>query len=111
MSPTEIRQKLRTPRGIKEVEPPEGISEQRVLLEQIMLDDGSTYEGEWAVSQEDPTRKIREGYGIQLWMDGSIYEGWFCKDRAAGRGRLIHSDGYIYEGEWQNDKAEGRGTY
>jgi hypothetical protein len=111
VSPSEIRQKLRTPRGVKEVEPPEGISEQRVLLEQIMLDDGSTYEGEWAVSQEDPTRKIREGYGIQLWMDGSIYEGWFCKDRAAGRGRLIHSDGYIYEGEWQNDKAEGRGTY
>ena len=44
-------------------------------------------------------------------MDGSIYEGWFSKDRAAGFGRLIHSDGYIYEGEWQNDKAEGNGTY
>jgi hypothetical protein len=50
VSPSEIRSKLRSPRGIKEAEPPIGMSEQRVQLEQIMLDDGSTYEGEWVIS-------------------------------------------------------------
>ena len=110
-SPSEIRAKLGSPRKIKEGPPPPGISDDRVMLEQVMLDDGSTYEGEWVVKPDDPNSKIREGYGVQLWMDGSIYEGWFSKDRATGKGRLIHSDGYIYEGEWQNDKAEGHGTY
>lgn len=81
----------------------------------MTLDDGSTYEGEWASIRTKPGTdgytRVREGYGVQRWMDGSIYEGWYKADRANGLGRLIHTDAYIYEGDWVDDKAEGYGTY
>jgi len=53
----------------------------------------------------------RHGRGVQIWSDGSIYEGYWRNDQANICGRLIHADGDAYEGEWYNDKAEGRGTY
>ncbi len=33
------------------------------------------------------------------------------KNKANGRGRLIHSDGDVYEGLWVDDKAHGYGVY
>lgn len=69
------------------------------------LDSLSVYKGQW--SKEG----LRQGRGIQLWPDGSKYEGYWLNDMANGRGRLIHSDGDVYEGEWVNDKAQGKGTY
>jgi hypothetical protein len=53
----------------------------------------------------------RDGMGKQIWPDGSLYEGFWDKDKANGMGRLIHSDGDVYEGEWFNDKAHGYGVY
>jgi hypothetical protein len=44
---------------------------------------------------------------MQIWKDGSKYEGYWKFDMANGKGRLIHSDGDVYEGEWLNDKAHG----
>ena len=44
---------------------------------------------------------------MQLWRDGSKYEGYWSSDMANGKGRLIHSDGDVYEGDWLNDKAHG----
>ena len=55
--------------------------------------------------------KIRHGRGIQVWIDGSKYEGYWLNDKANKKGKLIHSDGDIYEGEWKDDKAEGFGKY
>ena len=69
------------------------------------LDNGAIYKGFW--SREG----LRQGRGVQVWHDGSKYEGYWSNDMANGRGRLIHADGDIYEGEWFNDKAHGRGTY
>ena len=43
------------------------------------------YEGEW--TEEDSKR---HGKGIQVWPDGSVYEGYWKHDKASGRGRLIH---------------------
>lgn len=40
----------------------------------------------------------RHGRGIQVWMDGSKYEGYWKRDKANVRGKLIHADGDIYEG-------------
>ena len=71
-----------------------------------MLNDNSTYEGEWNVETN-----MRHGRGIQIWQDGSIYEGYWVHDKANGRGRLIHGDGDIYEGMWKDDKASGYGQY
>ena len=60
------------------------------------------YEGEWSVKEN-----MRHGAGIQVWNDGSIYEGLWEHDKAAGPGRLIHADGDVYEGNWKDDKADG----
>ena len=69
------------------------------------LDNGAIYVGEWT------KEGLRHGRGLQVWKDGSKYEGYWKQDMANGKGRLIHSDGDVYEGEWHNDKAHGRGTY
>lgn len=58
------------------------------------------YEGEWDLETNE-----RDGYGIQVWKDGSMYEGSFKQGRAHGKGRLIHPDGDVYEGKWKDDKA------
>ena len=63
------------------------------------LDNKAVYHGEW-------TREgLREGKGVQIWKDGSKYEGYWKDDQANGVGRLIHTDGDCYYGEWLNDKA------
>jgi hypothetical protein len=68
------------------------------------LDNQAIYQGQW-------TREgLREGRGIQVWQDGSKYEGYWKNDQANGYGRLIHADGDCFYGEWLNDKAHGRGT-
>jgi hypothetical protein len=46
-----------------------------------------------------------------MWSDGSVYEGFWEKDMANGKGRLIHGDGDLYIGEWLDDKAHGKGKY
>jgi hypothetical protein len=72
----------------------------------IRMDNGARYQGQW-----NTDTNMREGYGAQIWADGSIYEGMWRNDKANGVGRLIHADGDVYEGNWQNDKAEGLGVY
>jgi len=42
--------------------------------------------------------------GIQIWPNGSVYEGHFKNNLANGKGRLIHADQDIYEGYWLNGK-------
>ena len=63
------------------------------LLESVEYENQAVYYGEW--SQET---KQRHGRGIQVWIDGSRYEGYWMKDKANKRGKLTHSDGDIYEG-------------
>ena len=60
----------------------------------VKLESGAHYEGEW----DEQGRK--DGRGIQVHADGSIYEGYWKEDFAHGRGRLIHTDGDVYNGEW-----------
>ena len=42
----------------------------------------------------------KDGKGIQIWPDGSQYEGYWKDNMAHGQGRLIHGDGDVYEGNW-----------
>ncbi len=73
---------------------------------QIEYENKSVYYGEW-----NPTTDQRHGRGIQCWLDGSRYQGYWQNDKANIRGLLFHADGDIYEGEWLEDKAHGNGTY
>lgn len=52
---------------------------------------------------------IKHGKGMQIWPDGSIYEGWFKNNHAHGVGRFINTMGIIYEGDWIEDRIEGIG--
>ena len=66
------------------------------------------YSGEWRIVDD---QLMRQGYGVLVWPDGSLYEGYIVGDRVNGYGRLIHADGDQYEGQWCNDQAHGFGTY
>jgi hypothetical protein len=72
----------------------------------VTLENGAKYQGEWIKATE-----TRQGKGIQIWSDGSKYEGWWKNNKANGRGRLIHADGDVFEGQWKDDKAHGYGIY
>ena len=62
------------------------------------------YYGEWKDNEI-------YGRGVQQWLDGSRYEGYFIEGKASIRGKLFHSNGDTYEGEWLNNKANGHGLY
>src|SRR6056300_1660644 len=78
---------------------------EKVLKDNIKLESGAEYEGEWDLEGR------KHGKGVQIWVDGSLYEGYWKNDKANGRGRLIHADGDVYNGEWKDDKAHGFGIY
>ena len=72
----------------------------------MTLEDGSEYEGEWLLGTQ-----IRQGKGVLLKKDGSLYEGYFINNLASGKGRTIHANGDYYQGQHKEDKAHGFGTY
>ena len=76
------------------------------LKQAVEYENKAIFYGEWSNIDNE-----RYGRGIQIWMDGSKYEGYWKNDKANVRGKLIHADGDIYEGEWVDDKAEGYGVY
>jgi len=71
-----------------------------------LLDNKTRYEGQWNTKTNE-----RDGMGVLIWPDGSIYEGFWKHNKANGKGRLIHADRDVYVGDWQDDKAHGEGTY
>ena len=81
-------------------------NETREFRDIVQLENNSNYYGQWSIQTNQ-----RDGFGIQVWSDGSKYIGYWINDKANGLGRLIHADGDVYEGEWKEDKANGRGEY
>lgn len=49
-----------------------------------------TYEGEWNSEGE------KHGRGVQIWDNGTIYEGYWYHDKPHGRGRIVHHNGDVY---------------
>lgn len=76
------------------------------LKQTVEYENKAIFYGEWSVDKNE-----RHGRGIQVWLDGSKYEGYWKNDKANIRGKLIHADGDEYEGEWLEDKADGYGVY
>ena len=62
------------------------------------------YSGEWRFCE-------RSGVGVQVAEDGSIYEGYFKRDKKHLWGRQIYSNGELYEGEWKNGQRDGQGRF
>lgn len=71
----------------------------------VRMENDAIFTGEWN------SNKLRHGKGVQMWSDGSCYEGYWENDKANGKGRLIHANGDVYEGDWKDDKAHGKGIY
>ena len=69
-----------------------------------ILEDESSYEGEWKNGK-------RDGLGILCWKDVSKFIGEFIEDKVLGFGKLIHEDGDIYTGYWNDFQAQGIGYY
>ena len=76
------------------------------LKQSVEYENRAIYYGEW-----EKNGNKRHGRGIQVWTDGSRYEGYWKEDKANVKGKLTHSDGDVYEGEWLEDKAHGYGVY
>ena len=58
--------------------------------------DGSRFEGNFYEG-------LKHGKGHFKWRDGSSYEGDFNLNHIEGRGVFVWSDGSSYSGEWHND--------
>jgi len=56
---------------------------------------------------------LRDGQGICLYNNGTIYEGSWKKNKEHGHGVLVTGDRkrIIYEGTWERGKMHGKGTY
>ena len=66
--------------------------------------DGSKYEGEWREG-------LKHGEGIFTWNDGRSYVGEYKNDKKHGRGTYTWTNGCEYSGQWRNGKQHGEGTY
>jgi len=66
--------------------------------------DTTIYEGQWH-------NDTMNGWGVQKWPDGSLYEGIFLDGKREIRGRLIFSNLDVYEGSFESDTFHGHGTY
>ncbi|TNV86548.1 hypothetical protein FGO68_gene17393 [Halteria grandinella] len=76
------------------------------FMTNIKVQSNTIYTGQF-----DPTTSTKQGFGIQIWPDGSKYVGLWLQGKASGFGRFILADGDAYEGSWLDGKAHGTGIY
>lgn len=48
--------------------------------------------------------KERKGFGVAVFEDGKIYEGFWEKDKMEGNGRMTYKNGSQYTGDWLKGK-------
>ena len=59
---------------------------ERVYIDEYReVGEGKVYKGQWNKKTGE-----KDGVGVQLWPDGSKYEGTWRRDKANGRGRMTH---------------------
>lgn len=80
-------------------------------LEETVYKDGGIFITDRVVMQDKKNPSYREGRGLMIFSDGSLYEGDWQKDKQDGFGRHIHLDGDVYEGQWKDNMAHGLGRY
>jgi hypothetical protein len=86
-----------------------------VYMDELVYSNGAVYRGQVKPVSGAPETEdqmgVRHGYGVQVWIDGAKYKGYWQDNRAHGRGCFWHADGDMFEGDFANDKSNGMGTY
>ena len=67
-------------------------------------DDGTYYQGEFINSKKN-------GIGLYRWPDGTIYQGEFVNNQMSGTGVILYSDDRIYSGQILNGYMNGYGIF
>ena len=84
----------------------ESIDDVHEIRDLRIMENESKYEGEW-----DRKRNCIDGRGVQIWNDGTRYEGMWVDGKQHGYGRIVYPEGESYVGDWRNNQIEGQGTY
>lgn len=68
------------------------------------------FEDGYYYGQYNAATKEREGKGVCVFKNFTLYEGFWKDDNPNGTGRLINSAGTIYVGGFENGQYHGEGT-
>jgi hypothetical protein len=63
------------------------------FTEDFVFENGNHYSGYMKKG-----KVIKQGYGIQIWPSGTVYEGNWENNVAHGKGKFTHVNGNVYEG-------------
>ena len=84
----------------------EEVKKQNLELRKVVIEeDNVIYHGYWNKDN------IKEGYGQELFSNGSKYEGFWVNGEFHGQGRFIYENGDYFFGEWKDGKTDGKGTF
>jgi len=68
-----------------------------VYMDELIYSNGAVYRGQVKPVSGTPETEdlmgVRHGYGVQVWVDGAKYRGYWKDNRANGKGCFWHSDG------------------
>ena len=67
-------------------------------------EDGTYYQGEYENNKKD-------GIGLYRWPDGTIYQGEFSNGQMTGKGIIFYSDDCVFSGEMLNGYMNGYGIF
>jgi len=76
----------------------------RISRGPVMLSNQAVYIGEWNLTEQ------RDGFGMQIWLDSTVYEGTWKNDMPY-KGRFIFGHGEVYDGEYLDNQACGKGSF
>lgn len=83
---------------------PENIYKYSFTLPPIKFNNGNIYSGNWNYNGK------KEGFGINLKPDGSLYKGYWENDQISKYGTFIEPKGNYYQGEFKGGVSEGKGV-
>ena len=81
------------------------IDESNIENRDLTQTDSCFYLGQW-----NKTTNLKEGKGVAIFKDGSLYEGLWKEGERSWIGRMIYSDASVYLGEWYKDIPNGYGV-
>lgn len=94
----------------------------------VVYPNGDYYEGEFAHGMREGIGKMqtadpktsfygkwsmdkRNGYGHELSIDGTVYEGHYINDEKTGEGKFLYRNGNTYTGAVVNGLFDGKGVF